>query len=54
MPPQPIAWRDFRAYHIDPHPAFSADGQWMTYTTTAPGYLTVAMAPVAAFVAATR
>ncbi len=53
MPPQPIEWRDFRAYHIDPHPAFSGDGQWITYTTTAPGYLTVAVAPVAALVAAT-
>ncbi|MGC9452453.1 MAG: hypothetical protein ACP5I4_13530 [Oceanipulchritudo sp.] len=47
MPPPPMAWRDFRAYHIDPHPCFSGDGEWITYTTTAPGFLTVALAPVA-------
>jgi hypothetical protein len=53
MPPPPTEWRDFRAYHIDPHPCFSADGQWITYTTTAPGYLTAAMAPVAPLITAT-
>ncbi len=53
MPPIPMAWRDFRAYHIDPHPCFSEDGRWITYTTTAPGFLTVAMAPVEALAART-
>lgn len=54
MPPPPMAWRDFRAYHIDPHASFSEDGNWVSYTTTAPGYLTVAMVPVAELVAATQ
>lgn len=53
MPPQPLPWRDFRAYHIDPHPCFSEDGRWLAYTTTALGYLTVALAPVAPLVEAT-
>lgn len=53
MPSHPLPWRDFRTYHIDPHPAFSGDGRWITYTTTAPGYLTVAMAPVADLATAT-
>ncbi len=53
MPPQPLEWRDFRAYHIDPHPCFSEDGAFIAYTTTAPGYLTVALAPVAPLVEAT-
>jgi len=47
MPDQPIPWRDFRAYHIDPHPHFSSDGEWVIYTTTAFGKVTVALAPVA-------
>jgi hypothetical protein len=45
MPPQPLPWRDFRAYHIDPHPHFSADGEWVIYTTTAFGKVTVALTP---------
>jgi hypothetical protein len=53
MPPQPLAWRDFRSYHIDPHPSFSEDGRYIAYTTTAPGYLTVALAPVDPLVQAT-
>jgi hypothetical protein len=53
MPPPPMDWRDFRTYHIDPHPNFSADGSWITYTTTGPGYLTVALTPVAPLVEAT-
>jgi hypothetical protein len=46
MPPQPLPWRDFRAFHIDPHPHFSADGQWVIYTTTALGKVSVALTPV--------
>lgn len=53
MPPQPLPWRDFRAFHIDPHPSFSEDGRHIAYTTTAPGYLTVALAPVTPLVEAT-
>lgn len=53
MPDQPLPWRDFRTYHIDPHPAFSEDGRYIVYTTTAPGYVTVALTPAALLVSAT-
>lgn len=47
MPPHPLPWRDFRTYHIDPHPNFSDDGQWVIYTTTAFGSVTLALCSVA-------
>lgn len=47
MPAQPLPWRDFRAFHIDPHPHFSEDGEWVIYTTTALGKVSVALTPVA-------
>ncbi len=47
MPEQPIPWRDFRDYHIDPHPHFSEDGEWIIYTTVHNGKATVALAPTA-------
>ncbi len=47
MPPQPLDWRDFRAYHIDPHPQFSVDGDLISYTTTGLGPVGVALTPVA-------
>lgn len=47
MPEQPYDWRDFRAYHIDPHPHFSADGSMVIYTTVHDGRATVAVSPVA-------
>lgn len=50
MPPQPLPWRDFRTYHIDPHPHFSEDGRWIIYTTTAFGPVSVALCPVAQFI----
>lgn len=46
MPPQPLPWSDFRTYHIDPHPQFSADGRYVIYTTTALGMPSVALCPV--------
>ena len=47
MPAQPLPWRDFRAFHIDPHPHFSSDGEWVIYTTTALGKVSVAVTPTA-------
>jgi len=44
MPKPPIPRR---AYHIDPHPHFSPDGQWIVYTTTVLGNVDVAVTPVA-------
>ncbi len=47
LPPHNIPWRDFRAYHIDPHPHFSGDGRWVIYTTTTDeGGVTVALVSV--------
>lgn len=54
MPPQPLPWRDFRSYHLDPHPHFSADGSMVVYTTTALGMPSVALCPVDELVKAAR
>jgi len=47
MPPPGVPWRDFRTYHIDPHPHFSADGRYVIYTTSVGGAPSVAVCPVA-------
>ena len=39
---------NWRSYHLDPHPHFSADGGTIVYTTCARGTVDVALAPVAA------
>jgi hypothetical protein len=49
MPAQPLPWRDFRAFHIDPHPHFSEDGAWIIYTTVCNGKVTVALTPRSQF-----
>ncbi len=41
MPP-----RQWRRYHLDPHPHFSPDGALLVYTTTVRGRVDVAVAPV--------
>jgi hypothetical protein len=43
--PKPQADRGW--YHIDPHPQFSPDGEWIVYTTTVLGQVDVALTPVA-------
>lgn len=43
-PPLPESTR--RAYHTDPHPHFSGDGQLLIYTTTALNHLDVALTPL--------
>jgi len=44
LPPlSPDAWR---SYHLDPHPHFSADGEYVVYTTTVRGNVDVAVTPV--------
>ena len=45
--PEPTAPRKW--YHIDPHPQFSPDGEWIIYTTTVAGRTDVALCPVAQF-----
>jgi hypothetical protein len=40
-------------YHIDPHPRFVWDDQWVTFTTTVAGRVDVAMAPVQQLIDAT-
>jgi len=42
--PRPAESRDL--YHIDPHPQFSPDGEWIVYTTTVRGAVDVALAGV--------
>jgi hypothetical protein len=51
--PAVIPAAEKRKYHFDPHPFFSADGQYVVYTTTVFDRLDIAFAPVAALVAAT-
>lgn len=46
MPPHGVKAPDVRAYHLDPHPHFSADGQHVIYTTSAGGKMSVALASV--------
>lgn len=36
------------SYHLDPHPQFSPDGEWVVYTTTVRGMVDVALTPVEA------
>jgi hypothetical protein len=43
--PQPPYPRNY--YHIDPHPHFSPQGNYVIYTTTVRGQVDVALAPVA-------
>lgn len=47
MPPQPLPWEDFRTYHIDPHPHFTAGGRYVSYTTVYDGKPTLALCPTA-------
>lgn len=49
MPPQPLPWPDFRAYHIDPHPCFSDDGHWISFTSTLDGSVNVSLCPMGQF-----
>ena len=46
MPPPPME-RD--PYHLDPHPHFSPDEQWIIYLSTVKGNIDVAVTPVAQF-----
>ncbi len=46
LPRPPLNPGDWRAYHADPHPHFSEDGQYVIYTTTALGTLSAAVTPV--------
>jgi hypothetical protein len=48
MPPPPFAWKDWRAWHPDPHPHFSADGQALMYTTSVYDTMNVALCPLEA------
>lgn len=41
-------------YHIDPHPRFVWDDQWVVFTTTVQGRVDVALAPVKQLIAATK
>jgi len=36
----------YERYHIDPHPQFCTGDEYISYTTTVPGYVTVAFSPV--------
>lgn len=46
LPDPPFEPRDHRAWHPDPHPHFSADGQTLVYTTTEGGTMNLALSPV--------
>ena len=46
MPLPPLPPGDWRSYHLDPHPHFSPDGQWIVYTTLARGKVDVALTSV--------
>lgn len=39
-------WATRATYHIDPHPQFSPDDQWIIYTSTVENRVTVALTPV--------
>jgi len=41
--------RDNRALHLDPHPCFSVNGDYLTHTCTDGGHLSVAVVPTAQF-----
>lgn len=41
-------------YHIDPHPRFVLDDNWITFTTTVDGRVDVAIAPVTPLIEATK
>lgn len=41
--PDTVAMRDNRAYHLDPHPCFSLDGNLFTYTCTSKNDVDVAV-----------
>lgn len=41
-------------YHIDPHPRFVWEDQWISFTTTVAGRVDIALAPVAQLAEATR
>jgi Tol biopolymer transport system component len=50
--PQPPVSR--HPWHIDPHPHFSGDGQWVVYTTTVRGQVDVALVSVEQLLAHTQ
>jgi len=49
IPQPPIEWKEWREWHPDPHPHFSADGSAAIYTTGACGDLNLAICPVEEF-----
>lgn len=46
LPRLAVPRRDWRAWHMDPHPCFSEDAAYITYTTTVFDALSVAVCPV--------
>ena len=47
VPRDPLGSLDLlNRYHIDPHPQFCTGDEYISYTTTVPGYVTVAFSPV--------
>jgi hypothetical protein len=46
LPQPPFHYSQWRSYHTDPHPHFSADGEYVIYGTTVLGNMDVALAPV--------
>ncbi|MFP4052984.1 MAG: hypothetical protein ACLFV7_03870 [Phycisphaerae bacterium] len=46
LPQPPVPMGRWREYHMDPHPHFSANGNFVIYTTTALGAINVALCPV--------
>lgn len=53
LPQPPFGWKDWRAWHPDPHPHFSSDGEALIYTTTRGGTMNVAVSPTALWEAGT-
>ena len=48
LPRPDVGERNWRKWHLDPHPHFSDDGAYVIYTTTAiDGNLSVALSPTA-------
>jgi hypothetical protein len=46
LPKPLVEGANWRKWHLDPHPHFSQDGQYVIHTTTAPeGVITVAVVP---------
>lgn len=46
MPRPPLPDCDVRAFHTDPHPSFSDSGQWLVYTNTLNGNVSVGLSYV--------